>query len=160
MVLFWIDLWQIFFLPTAAFWTGDLWISSPALYHCTMPTLGFYLWEYQVINSGADGLMVVLFWLDLWEIFFLPILGFELGTYGCLVLHSNTAQQWFCFSHLSISGISLWCRGIDGGNVLIWPVRDFFFTHNRVWTGDLWISSPALYNCTAVILFFTFENIR
>ena len=33
--------------------------------------------------------MVVLFCLDLWEIFFLPTLGFELGTSGSLVLHSD-----------------------------------------------------------------------
>ena len=120
----------------------------------------FHICQFQVFNSGAEGLVVVLFWFDLWKIFFLPTLGFELGISGSLVLHSTTAQQWFCFSRLSISGISLWCRGIGGGNVLIWPVRDFLFAHNKVWTGDLWIWSPALYQCTAVILFFTSENFR
>ena len=127
-------------------WTWDLWISSPALYHCTMVTSGFHLWQFQVFNSGAEdwwwycsdwtcedflfghtwvwtwdfwisspalyhcatvtsgftsdnfkyltlvqrGLVVVLFWLVLWEIFFLPTLGFEPRTSGSLVLHSTT----------------------------------------------------------------------
>ena len=85
--------WQIFYLPHRI-WTGDLWISSPALYHCAMVTSGFHLWQFQVFNSGAEGLVVVFFWLDLWEIFFLPTLGFELGTSGSLVLHSTTVPWW------------------------------------------------------------------
>ena len=56
-------------------WNGDHWISSPALYHCMMVTSGFHLWQFQVFNSGAEGLGVVLFWLFLWEIFFYPTLG-------------------------------------------------------------------------------------
>ena len=75
-------------------WTGYLWISSPALYHCATVTSGFHLWQFQVLKSGAEGLVVVLFWLDLWEIFFLPTPGFELGTSGSLVLHSTTVPQW------------------------------------------------------------------
>ena len=90
VVLFWLDLWEIFFLAIPGFWTGDLWISSPALYHCATATSGFHLWQFQVFNSGAEGLVVVLFWLDLWEVFLLATLGFELGTSGSLVLHSTT----------------------------------------------------------------------
>ena len=90
VVLFWMDLWEIFFLATLGFETWDLWISSPALYHFATATSGFYLWQFQVFNSGADGLVLVLFWLDLWEIFFLATLGFEPGTSGSLVLHSTT----------------------------------------------------------------------
>ena len=82
-------------------WTRDLWISSPALYHCTMATSGFHLWQFQVFNSGAEGLVVVLIWLDLWQIFFLPTPGFELGTSGSLVLHSTTV-------HGATSGFHLW----------------------------------------------------
>ena len=74
-------------------WTWDLWISSPALYHCTMVTSDFHLWQFQVFNSGAEGLVVVLFWLDLWEVFFLATPGFEPGTSGSLVLHS-TILSW------------------------------------------------------------------
>ena len=83
-----------FLLAHTRVWTGDLWISSPVLYHCTMVTSGFHLWQFQVFISGAEGLVVVLFWLDLWDIFFLPALGFEPGTSGSLVLHSNTVPQW------------------------------------------------------------------
>ena len=91
VVLFWLDLWEIFFLATPGLETRALWISGPALYHCTMPTCDFHLWQFQVFNSGAEGLVVVLFWLDLWEIFFLATPGFEPRTSGCLVLHSTTA---------------------------------------------------------------------
>ena len=157
--------------------------------------------------------MVVLFWFDLWQIFFLPTAGFELWTSGSLVLHSTTAQcwllvftsdnyryltlvqrdwLWYCsdwtcerFSfcpHWGLNWGPSWISSpalyhctavilfftsvnfryftlvqwVGGGNVLIWPVRDFLFAHTRVWTGDLWISSPVLYHCTMpVILFFT-----
>ena len=70
VVLFWLDLSEIFFLANTRVWTWDLWISSPALYHCTTATSGFHLWQFQVFNSGAEGLVEVFFWLDLWEIFF------------------------------------------------------------------------------------------
>ena len=82
----WFSLW-----PHPRFENQDLWISSPALYHCTMATSDFHLWQFQVFNSGAEGLVVVLFWLDLWEIFFWATLGFEPRTSGSLVLHSTTA---------------------------------------------------------------------
>ena len=104
VVFFWLDWWKFFYLPTGGisfevfnwdqYWTGNIWISSPALYHCAMVTSGFHLWQFQVFNSGAEGLVVVFFWLDLWEIFFLPTLGFELGTSGSLVLHSTTVPWW------------------------------------------------------------------
>ena len=55
-----------------------------------MATSGFHLWQFQVFISGAEVLVVVLFLLDLSEIFFLATLGFEPGTSGSLVLHSTT----------------------------------------------------------------------
>ena len=79
-------------------WAENLWISSPALYHCALVTSAFHHWQYQVFNSGAEGLVVVLFWLYLSEIFFLPTPGFELGTSGSLVLHSTTVP-----GHLLVS---------------------------------------------------------
>ena len=156
VVLFWLDLWEIFFLVTLGFepedlwisspalhhcawwhlvftsdnfryltlvqrdwwwycsdwtcesfsfghigvWTCDLWISIPALYHCTTVTSGFHLWQFHVFKSGAEGLVEVLFWLDLWEIFFLVTLGFEPETSGSLVLHSNTAPWLLLVFHL------------------------------------------------------------
>ena len=89
-----------FLLGHTRVWTRDLWISSPALYHCSMVTTGFHLWQFQVLNSGAEGLVVVLFWLDPWEIFFLATPGFELGTSGSLVLHSNTVTMFTSGFHL------------------------------------------------------------
>ena len=83
-----------FSFPQIGVWTWDLWISSPALYHCTMVTSGFHLWQFQVFNSGAKGMVLVLFWLDLWEIFILCALGFDSGTSGSQVLHSTTAPWW------------------------------------------------------------------
>ena len=76
---------------------------------CTLPlchmTSGFHLWQFQVFNCGAEGLVVLLFWLDLWEIFFLHWLVFELGTSGFQVLHSTTLPWWFWFSFKTITGI-------------------------------------------------------
>ena len=85
VLLFWLDLWEIFFLARTWFELGTSGSLVSALYHCTMATSGFHLWQFQVFNSGAEGLVVVLFWLDLWEIFFLATLGFEPRTSGSLV---------------------------------------------------------------------------
>ena len=90
VVLFWLDLWEIFFLATPEFEPRTS--GSLVLHSTTMPQqlLGFHLWHFQVFNSDAEGLVVVLFWLDLWEIIFLATLGLEPGTSGSLVLHSTT----------------------------------------------------------------------
>ena len=140
-------------------WTGDLWISSPALYHChSIATSGFsHLWQYQEFKSHAESLVVGLFWLDLWEIFFLPSLGFELGTSGSLVLHSTTAPcQWLLVSTSSQYQVINSCG--DGLMVVLfwldlWEI--FFFPRAGVWNGDIWISSPALYHCTMVTFLFS-----
>ena len=129
-------------------WTGDLWISSPALYHCTMVTSGFHLWQFQVFNSGAEGMVVVLFWLDLWEISFYPSWGLNQDTSGSLVLHSTTVLGQLLvftsdnFRYLTLVQRDWWWYCSD------WTCDRFSFTHTRVWTGDLWISSPSLYHCT------------
>ena len=136
-----------FILAHTRVWTGDLWISSPALYHCTMVTSGFHLWQFQVCNSGAEEVVVVLFWLVLWDIFFLPALGFELGTYGCLILHSTTVSwQLLVFTSDNFRYLTLVQRDwrwywSD------WTCDRFSFFCTGVWSGDLWISSPALYHC-------------
>ena len=86
--------------------------------------------------------MVVLFSLDLWEMFFSPILGFEPGTSGYLVLHSNTVPQQLLvftsntFRYLTLVQKDWWWYCSD------WTCDRFSFTHTRVWTDDLWISSP------------------
>ena len=203
MVLFWLDLWEIFSLATPGFELGtsgslvlhsttvphwllvftsdnfrylslvqrDWWwycsdwtcerfsfwphqglnwgplVSSPALYHCAMVTSGFHLWQFQVFKSGAQWLLVVLVWLDLWEIFILTTPGFELGTSGFLVLHSTTVPWWVLvftsdnFRYLSLMQRVWWWYCSD------WTCERFSFWPHWVWTGDLWISSPALYHC-------------
>ena len=126
VVLFWLDLWEIFFIPNSL-WTGDLWISGPALYHYTMVTSGFHLWQFEVFNSGAEGLVMVLFWLHLWEIFFLHALGFESGTSGSLVLHSTTDPWWLLvftsgnFRYLTLVQRDLWWYSSD------WTCERFSF---------------------------------
>ena len=135
-------------------WTQDFWISIPALYHCATVTSDFHLWQFQVFNSGAEGLVVVLFWLDLWEIFFLAPSVFEPGTSGSLVLHSTTVPwQLLIFTSDNFRYLTL-CRGIGGGIVLIGPVRDFLFDHTGVWSWYLWISIPVLYHCATVTSYF------
>ena len=94
VVLFWLDLWEIFFLATPGFELGTS--GCLVLHSTTGPNGDFWLctfWQFQVFNSGAEGLVLVLFWLDLWEIFFLATPGLELGTSGSLVLHS-TIGPW------------------------------------------------------------------
>ena len=133
-------------------WSQDLWISSPALYHCATGTSGFHLWQFQVFNSGAEGLVVVLFSLDLWEIFFLATLGFEPRTSGSLVLHPTTVRWQLLvlncnnFRYLTLVQGDQWWYCSD--------LRDFLFDHTGVWTRDLWISSPALYYCAITTSFF------
>ena len=132
-------------------WTRDLWISSPALYHCTTATSGFHLWQFQVFNSGAEGLVVGLVWLDLWEIFFWATPGFELGTSGSLVLHSTTVQWWLLvftsdnFRYLSLVQRDWWWYSSD------WTGKRFSFWPHWGLNLGLWISSPALYHCIRVI---------
>ena len=132
------------------------WIASPALYHCATLTSGFHLWQIQVFNSGAEGLVVVLFWLHLWEIFFLATLGFEPGTSGSLVLHSTTAPWWLLifsfdnFRYLTLVQRDWWWYCSDW---ICWEI--FFLATPGVWTWDLWISSPALYYCATVNFWFS-----
>ena len=71
VVLFWLDPSEFFFCPHLDL-NQSLCISSPPLYHCVTVTTAFHLWQFQVLNTGAEGLVVVLFWLDLSEFFFLP----------------------------------------------------------------------------------------
>ena len=118
--------------------TRELWISSPALYHCASVTSGFHLWQFQVFNSGAEGLVVVLFWLDLWHIFFLATLGFEPGTTGSLVLQSTTVPQWFLvftcnnFRYLTLVQRDWWWYCSD------WTCERFsFWTHQDLNPGPL-----------------------
>ena len=108
-------------------WTGDLWISSAALFHCTTTSFGFYLWQFQVFNSGAKGLVVVYFWLDLWEIFSLATPGFELGTSGSLVLHYTTVPwQLLVFTSDNFRYLTLVQRGLVV--VLFWlDLWEIFF---------------------------------
>ena len=141
---------RIFFLPTPGFELAALWISSPALYHSDKVISGFHLWHFQAFNSGAERMVVVLFWLVLWEIFFLPTPGFELGTSGSLVLHSTTVPgKLLLFTSDNCRYLakvqrewSWYCSD--------WTCERFSFYYTRVWTGDLWISNPALNHCARV----------
>ena len=216
VVFFWLDLWEIFFLPTLGFelWTsgslvlhsttvpwwplvftsdnfryltlvqrdwwwyssdwsgesfsicpqkyltGDIWISSPALYHCAMVTSSFHLWLFQVFNSGVEGLVVVFFWLDLWEIFFLPTLGFELGTSGSLVLHSTTVPWWplvftsqFQVFNSCAEGLVVVFFWLYLGEIFCSPTLGF----------ELWTSGSLVLHSTTVpwwLLVFTSDNFK
>ena len=91
VVLFWLDLWQIFFFATLGFQMGTSGSLAPALYSLVpQQVLVFHLWQFHVFHSGAEGLVVVLSWLDLSVIFFQATAGFKLGTSGSVVLHSTT----------------------------------------------------------------------
>ena len=149
VVLFWLDCERFCFWPHQGL-NRDLWISCPALYHCAMVTSGFHLWQFQVFNCDAEGLVVVLFWLDLWEIFFLATPGYELGTSGSLVLHSTTVPQWLLvftsdnFRYLTVVQRDWWWYCSD------WTCERFSFWPHQGLNRDLWISRPALYHCATV----------
>ena len=149
VVLFWLALWEIFFLATPGFEPRTS--GSLVLHSTTVPwqLLVFISDNFRYFNSGAEGLVVVLFWLDLWEIFFLAKLGFEPRTSGSLVLHCTTVPwQQLVFISGQFQVFNSGCRGIGGAIVLIGPVRDFLYGHSGLWTQDLWVSSLALYHCT------------
>ena len=68
MVLFQFDLWEFnFCLHQDLNWET---LSSPAVYHIVITTSSFNIWQFQIFNSGAEGLVVILFWFELWEILF------------------------------------------------------------------------------------------
>ena len=120
--------------------TGDLWISSPVLYYCATATSGFHLWDWWWYCSD---------WTC--ERFsFLPTPGFELGTSGSLVLNYTSEPQWFLvftsdnFRYWSLVQRDWWWYCSD------WTHERFSFFQTSIWTGDLWISSPALYLCATV----------
>ena len=92
-VFFGLGMWEISFCLHHDS-SGDLRISSPALYHCAKVTSGFHLEPFQAFYSGLERLVVVLFWMDLWGIFFWPVLWFNLGNSGYLVLHSTSVPRW------------------------------------------------------------------
>ena len=109
VVLFWLDLWEIFFLATLGFEPRDLWISSPALYHCA--TVNFWF-------SASDNFRyLTLVQRDWW---------------------------WYC-SDWTCERFSFWPPlGLN-------PVT-------------LWISSPALHHCATDTslwqMIFTSDNFR
>ena len=161
VVLFLIGPVRDFLIGHTRVWTGDLWISSPALYHCTMVTSGFHLWQFQVFNSVAEGLVVVLFWLDLWEIFFLATPGFEHRNSGSLVLHSTTLPQWLLgftsdnFRYLTLVQRDWWwyCSWLD-----LWEIFSLATPGFELGT----YGSLVLHSTTkpGQLLFFTSDNFR
>ena len=94
VLMFWLDYFWEFHLAHNVISTGDLLISRPAVKHYAAMTSVFHFWQFQAFNCGAEELVVVLIWLDLWEILFLTTLEFELGIYGSAILHSSTEPQW------------------------------------------------------------------
>ena len=146
MVLFWLDCERFSFWPEQV-QTGDLCISSPALYHCAKANSVYHLWQFQVFNSGAQGLVVIFFWLDLWEIFFLATPGFDPGTSGSLVLHSTTVIQHLLVFTSEISDISTLVQRDWWWYCSDWTCERFSFWPHQGFTQDLWISSPALFHC-------------
>ena len=102
---FWFNLWQFLWCRGIG---GGIALIGPVrdfLFalsgHCTTVPWGLLVSTL----TSLEGLVVVLFWLDLWEIFFLSAVGFWLMTSESLVLHSTTVPWWFLVSPLIISGI-------------------------------------------------------
>ena len=161
VVLFWLDLWEIFFLVTLGFEPRTS--GSIVLHSITAPwqLLVFTSDNFQVFNSGAEGLVLVLFWLDLWEIFFLTTLGFEPGTSGSLVLHSTTVPWQLLvftsdnFRYLTLVQRDWWWYCSD------WTCERFsFWPHwglNPMTSGSLVLHSTTV---PRWLLVFTSDNFR
>ena len=130
-------------------------MSSPALYHSDRATSGLHLWQFQALNSGAEILLVVLFWLDLWEIFILLTPGFQLGTSGSLVLHSTTVTWVYLvftsdnFRYWSLVQRDWWWYCSDWTcerfsfcphQGLNWGPLDLLSCTLPLWLGDFWFS--------------------
>ena len=89
------------------------------------------VWQFQVFISDAEGLVVVLFWLDLWEILSLATPGFEHGTSGSLVLHSTTMPWWLLvfnsknFRYLTLVQRDWWwyCSDWTYERFSLWPPK-------------------------------------
>ena len=150
VVLFWLDLAEIFFLGHNRLWTLDLFISSPAFYHCTMATSDFLLWQFQVLHPSAEGLVVVLFWLDLGKKFFLSTLGLNWGhwiswpaLYHCAMAISGVHLWQFLVLNSGAGGLVVVLFWLDLWKIFFWPHQAFNFR--------LWVSSPALYHCAMAI---------
>ena len=114
-----------------------------------MVTSGFHHWQFHVLNSGAERLVVVM-WLGLWEIFFLSAPILELEIPGSLVPHSTTMPWWllvftsnnFQVFNSSAEGVMVvfFCLGL-------WEIS-FSLHHDS--SKDLWISNVALYHYAMV----------
>ena len=120
-------------------------ISSPALYHCATLILVFTTDIFRYSYSAAERLVVVLFWLNLWEFLFTTP-GIELDTSGSLALHSFTVPQcYLVFTSDNFRYLTLMKR--DWRLYLSdWNCGSCFYPTGN-WTEDLWISSLALYYC-------------
>ena len=125
-----------------------------------MVTSDFHLWQLQVFNSGAEGSLVVLVWLDLWEIVFYPTPSLELENSESLVLHSTTTPWWLqVFTSDNFTYLMLVQR-ITGGILWICPVRYFLFPKLVFELGTC--GSLVLHSTTAPwwLLVFTSDNLR
>ena len=126
-------------------WTGDLWILNPALYKYATVNSGFDLWQLQVFYSGAEGLVVVMFWLDYLREFCFADTGIWTGDLWIL----NPALYKYATVN---SGFDLWQLQVFNSGaeglvvVMFWLdyLREFCFAHNGIWAWDVWISSPVV----------------
>ena len=109
--------------------------ASLVLHSTTVPQqlLVFTSDNFRYLTLVQRVLVVVLFSLDLWEIFFLASLVFEPGTSASLVMHSTTVpQQLLVFTSDNFRYLTLVQRDWWWYCFQIGPVRDFLFSHSGV----------------------------
>ena len=123
------------------------------LYHCTTVTSGFHLWQFQVFNSGAEGLtVVVMLWLGpVRDFLFACTRILELGKPLDLLVQHSTTVPWLLLLFTS-DNLQVFNSSAEGMMVVffgfgVWEIS-FCLHHDS--SGDLWISSAALYNSTTV----------
>ena len=160
VALFWLALWKFFHFSCIKFCTGNIWISSPSFYHCVIVTPGFtsdnfiYMtlvqrdWQYYCFDWTCE------------NISFLPLLEFEVGTSGPLVLHLLTVL-WclMCFTSDIYRYLIFGAKGLLG--MLLWlHWWEFFFGCTTILRGTSW---TVVLHCTILSLWFmlfTSENFK
>ena len=113
-------------------------------YYCFILTSGFYLWQFQVFNSSAEGLVVDIVLIG-------PVTDFIFAHTGVWTRHLWISSPTLYQCTTATSGFHLWqfqvfksgAEEIGGGIVLIGTFERFsFLPSTGVWTRGLWISSP------------------
>ena len=146
---------RIFLLPPPGFELGTS--GFLVLHSTTVPQwlLVLHIWQFELFNSGAERLVIVLFWIDLWGfytgIWTRDLWISSLPLYHCATVNFFPSDNFRYFS--LVYGVWWWyCSNLTCDNC------SFPCTMNGY--GDIWISGPALFHCAIITSGFDSDNLR